>query len=962
MKQNNGNRIILYLLTYLLLIVVLSGAINKTNVPQATGYNRSGWVEGVVVIKFKESLPLVRAMTKTGQMRIDQLLARYQIYNLQSVLPVSDENRLKLSGSTLSRVYYAYFSGDQNPGQMAGLLSQEPDVEYAEPKYRHYIEVIPNDPAYIQYQSSYYDIIKAPQAWDYVQGNMGPVVVAVVDGGTDSNHPDLEANFWINQGEIANNGRDDDNNGFVDDIHGWNFANNSPDPTGLNNTPQNANHGSHVAGIISAVSNNGTGVAGVSWNITLMPINAASKTTDNAIDYGYDGILYAAYNGAQIINCSWGRLGGASVYEQEVTDEVNQLGVQIVAAAGNENSMEREFPASYNHVFSVAATNPDDSKASFSNYGTSIDVSAPGLNLYSTFNNGEYGFMSGTSQATPLASGVIGLVKTQHPAWTSEQAAEQVRVTADEIAVQNGQLGQGRINALRAVTEYGPSIRITKVDFEDSDRNKVIEPGETINVYVGLTDYLQAATNVNLNLSTSDPWLSISVADQVLSSIGTLDDITLASPFTFQVAGDAPRGHVAEFTLTMTSGEYHDRDYFSLVILPTYGTTNAGNVQVTVTNIGRIGFADFNDPTQGIGFKYKNGPNLLCEGAIIAGTGPDRISNAARNMIDRDYDQDFSVSSNGDLKIVSPGYHSDEESYGAFADDSARNPLNIRIDQETYAYMQAGYENFIIFKYRIKNQNQSMLDNFYFGLFFDWDLDGNTYNTNVVSYDAGHRLGYVYDAGGLGPETYVGVAALTAGSISYRAIYNDQNDPANPSWGLYDGFSDQEKWESISGGTAITSAGPADVSHVIALGPYSLSADSNLILGFALLGGEKLATLRVSADSASLVWQRLLQLEVPNPPPVTVDNFYLSPNYPNPFNSGTAMDVHIKYTTPVKVDIYNSRGQLIRSLLNGVKEKGIYKITWDSRDAKGKEVASGLYLCRFKTAGFEQTRKMLLLR
>ena len=961
MKQKMRNKIIRYSLSmYILVLLIVVDAANKADNTSNAGQNKSGWVEGVVVIKFKESLPLSRSMAKTGKVQVDQLLTRYQIYNLQSVLPVSRVNWSKLSTSTLNHIFYAFYQGDQSPLDIARQLSTESIVEYAEPKYLHYLDVVPNDPSYGTYQSSYYNIISAPQAWDYVQGNMGSVVVAVVDGGTDYDHPDLAANFWNNEGEIAGNGIDDDNNGYIDDIHGWNFANNSADPTGLYNTPQSANHGTHVAGVISAVSNNNLGVAGVSWNIPIMPINTGSKTTDNAIEYGYDGILYAAYNGAQIINCSWGRLGGASIYEQEVIAEVNKLGVQIVAAAGNDNSSEREFPASYDHVLSVAATNIDDSKASFSNYGLSIDVSAPGNSLYSTFNGGAYGYMTGTSQATPLVAGVVGLVKTMHPAWSPAQAAEQVRVTCDEIAIQYGLLGKGRINAWRAITEIWPSIRLSKVDFEDTDQDKVIEPGEMIQIYVGLINYLQAATAVTLTLSSGDPYVSMVSSNLAIPTIGNLEEITMTSPFTFQVAGDVPRGHRVEFTLTINSGAYQDRDHFSLVVLPTFATTHISNVEVTVTNIGRIGFADFNDPNQGVGFKYKNGPNLLCEGAIIAGTSSTYLSDAARNGIDQDYDQDFDVSSGGDLKIITPGIYSDEDTYGSFADRLADNPMNINITQETFAYNQPGLEDFIIFNYRIKNQNQSALNNFYFGLFFDWDLDGNTYNTNIVSYDTGHRLGYVYDSGGLGPETYVGVAALTDGNISYRAIYNDQNDPSNPPWGIYDGFSDQEKWESISGGTVITAAGPADVSQVIALGPYSIEADSTLTLGFALLAGQKLAALRVSTDSARLVWQRLAHID--NPHPVTIDHFYLSPNYPNPFNPGTKVNIYIKQTAHVNVDIYNSRGQLIRSLVNSVKEKGIYEIEWDGRDEKGSKVASGLYLCRLRTAEFEQTRKMLLLR
>jgi len=963
MKRVNRMTFIIYLiLLTIFCFTVAVPAANKSQSSSTRSQARLDYAENMVVIKFKQPLPPERTMSKTGQPQVDQILSHHQIYQLQSVLPEGPGQRLeKLRSRTFNRVFYAFYSGDQDPLQVAHSLMQNEAIEYAEPKYLHYIDAIPNDPSYAVYQAAYYDIIQAPQAWDYIKGEQGNIVVAVVDGGTDYDHPDLAANFWVNSDEIAGNKIDDDSNGFIDDINGWNFANNTADPTGLANSPQNARHGSHVGGIIAAVSNNNTGVAGVSWNVTLMPINAASSTADNSIAYGYDGILYAAYNGADIINCSWGRLGGASIYEQEVMDEVGQLGVLVVAAAGNNNSSGNHYPSSYNHVFSVGATGSDDSKAAFSNFGPTVDVSAPGINIYSTYNSDQYGYMSGTSQASPLTAGVIGLVKTQHPDWSSIQAAEQVRVTSDEIPSHAGQLGKGRINALRALTENWPSIRISKVDILDSDQDGVIEPGESVQIYVTLTNYLTSAGSVALTLSTTDTWVTIGTANLFLTTIGTLEEITPGAPFTFQVVNDAPSGHPVPFTLNISSGNYQDHDSFSLVILPTYGNTTVSNVDVTVTNVGRIGFPDVNDPTQGIGFKYKDGANLLFEGTVIAGTGSTRLSNAARGM-GTSYDQDFSVGLNGDLQIVTPGYQSDEESYGAFEDNLSENPLNIRIEQETYAYNQPGYQDFVIFKYRIVNKDQLSLDNFHFGLFFDWDMDGNSYETNVAAYDAPRRMGYVYDSGG-GPDTYIGVAALSDGSVSYRAIYNDNAHPSNPPWGLYDGFSDAEKWEAISGGTTVTTAGPADISNALALGPYSINGYGTLTIGFALLGGDNLSTLRVHADSAQAVWEKLVALNVEEPPsPEKPDRYSLSANYPNPFNPSTQIIFQIKHTSNVQLEIYNNLGQKIRSLVNGLKESGRYQVQWDGRDETGRDVASGLYLYRLKTGEFEQTRKMLLLR
>ena len=199
---------------------------------------------------------------------------------------------------------------------MAELASSWSGVIYAEPKYIHYLfEEIPNDTLYEGNQSAYYEVVDAPEAWGIVKGEQGDAIIAIVDGGTDINHIDLSNNIWQNQAEVEGaTGVDDDGNGFIDDYYGWNFANQSGNPTGLPGTPFNADHGTHTAGIAGAVTNDTTGVAGMSWNATIMGINASDNQTDRVITYGLEGIIYAAENGANIISCSWGRQGGYSYF------------------------------------------------------------------------------------------------------------------------------------------------------------------------------------------------------------------------------------------------------------------------------------------------------------------------------------------------------------------------------------------------------------------------------------------------------------------------------------------------------------------------------------------------------------------------------------------------------------------------------------------------------------------------
>ncbi len=776
------------------------------------------------------------------------------------------------------------------------------------------------------------------------------------------------ANIWRNPGESGNgretNNIDDDNNGFVDDFQGWNFANDSNDPSGLASTPTSANHGAHVAGIISAVTDNNNQVSGISWNAKVMPINTAVSGTDNAIGFGYEGILYAADNGAHVINLSWGGEGAPSLFEEDIIDFATEKGAVVVAAAGNDNAATAQFPAGYKNAVSVAATSNSDAKADFSNFGTTVDIAAPGENIRSTFHNGVTGLFSGTSQATPHVAGVIALVRTQHPEWTGLQAAQQVRITADNIDAANpgfvGQLGSGRVNAQKAVTISNlPSIRIADITFIDANGNNVIEKSESVELRINLTNYLVPASNINLTLTESDPFVSITSANANLASLGTLQTTSTPVSFSFNVSSSAPSGRQVNFTLQVSSDEYQDREQFTLLILPTFAT-HVNNITVSVTNVGRIGFATTEaDPrTDGMGFSFNRGPHLLFDGAIICGTGPSTISNAARGIkqpvgsVNQTWDRDFITATNDPLRIITPGSLTDQESITVLEDQLSNTPMNLLITQESFAMTSTPNDNFILLRYTIQNQGQTALTNFHFGLFFDWDI-GDAFE-NTASYDAARRMGITSDA-----STFVGVASLGSVSVHYRAIDNNTISHLPD----VDGFTDVEKWQAISGGLSALTAGPADVSHVLANGPLSIAAGESVTLDYALLAANSLAELRNTADAAKALWNQLITDVEDQPAPGIPERFSLHQNYPNPFNPST--EIRYDLSQPVEVvelAIYNLLGQRVRMLLNARQPAGFHTIQWDGKNDAGATVASGSYLYELRAGGFVQTRKMMLLR
>jgi subtilisin family serine protease len=383
----------------------------------------------------------------------------------------------------ISRTYILEFGALSAPEKtrILGQLKADPDVEFVEPEHTFTTSQIPNDPFLSSsgtWGQPYADLwglqaINAPAAWDTAQGD--GVVVAVIDTGVDYNHPDLADNIWTNPNEIAGNFFDDDGNGFIDDFHGWNFLNNSNDPLDDNG------HGTHVAGTIAAEGNNGIGVIGVAWHAKIMPLKGFDSSGTGFDFTVAPAIMYAANNGADVINASWDSFNsniqvfGNSQTIEEAIQYAASLGVVFVASAGNSSQdASNFFPANSPEAITVASSGPFGNFSFFSNFGPRIDVTAPGEDILSlqaanTFQGfpatDGYVRMTGTSMAAAHVSGVAALILSGNPTYTAEQVRQIIHISNTSIPF-DPRFGSGMLNAAAAVTTPTPlDTRITGLQF-----------------------------------------------------------------------------------------------------------------------------------------------------------------------------------------------------------------------------------------------------------------------------------------------------------------------------------------------------------------------------------------------------------------------------------------------------------------------------------------------------------------
>lgn len=968
--------------------------------------------------------------------------------------------------------------------------SPEPLIRVASPRPPR----IPNDPSYqLQW---YLPRVGADFAWglweDSLPGNPD-LLLGVVDTGLDYLHPEMEHISYINPAEDINgdgkftvediNGVDDDANGFIDDVRGWDFSEASGAYSGDNDIrpPNSGNgdilsHGTHVAGIMAAETDNAIGIAGMAYRAKII---ATKQSRDDDLSDGYlynayDGILYCAKMGAEIINCSWGGTG----YWQEAQDLINMVvqdyGAIIVCAAGNDNTNndnQHFYPSDYQNTIAVAALNGNNQKAGFSNYGHVIDISAPGTAIYSTI-HGSYASWQGTSMASPVVAGALGLLRSWFVDMPRQELIEVLYAGADSIDQFNpsyaGKLGAGCVNVYNPIARtLFPRILLSSYTYQviaDSSAGQ-IQPGDQVTLQLRLkndTGWLDAG-NLQVHLSTPADFITI---NDSLVQLGTMsagsvrtvqqkqltfsvDQDALLQPFQLQLRftanEDGPHPYHESLTLNLAVSAHHNgfpqpamvcRQPAAVIQIPDSG----GSALVFAGGDNRLHvLTDSGQELNGFPVNYESFTNMPPIISDFDTDGKEDIVQANRRG------DVFGWNAQGHLlfKMHMPNTIYGTASAADFDADGTPELVFGTMDKQLHILKTDSTElpgfpkatsSFINLGVALADVQSDSIPELIYATFDNqlhimditgaelvgWPVQLNSHivqtplvvlgenDVRIVVFTAEHAL-IIYNATGKelsshsfsaafsGPAALadlnednlpeilfptedaklhvvdlqgntVGAAPFNLTGIQRGAplVYRERNGKpyilAATELGMLHIF-------SLDGSnlTHYPAKYPADFMATPQL--LDIDMDHNLEISCSGSAGMYVFDLPIEAQGSG--WQTsggdLMRsnayrsdalLAIDEPKEAVAQSVQLLQNYPNPFNPQTTIRYRLGQDTRIELSIYNVLGQRVSIVDQGLRTAGLHSISW-----QGRNLASGVYLLRLRTAGgTEKTRKVLYLQ
>ncbi len=849
--------------------------------------------------------------------------------------------------------------------------------------------------------------VKANRVWLDLGINGAGVLVGHFDTGVWLTHPDIANRLWVNPGEIAGNRVDDDGNGYVDDVHGYDFGSLDSDPND-DVTGTAANHGTHTAGTVAGDGTNGT-ATGVAPGASVMVCKVFDTTGGAAFSAIYEAHQYAMDMGARVFTQSLGLSGAVPVSlmmaERLDAEAIRVAGIAFFVSAGNEHlsydpplelGVTARVPAPWHAaaipwswrggVITVGGT-AYKSNATFvaSSWGPAVwgdvpfwydwpaptgivkpDVVAPGQGVNSLLKPDSYtgDTWSGTSMSCPHAAGVAALMLQQNPTLSPADIDSILESTALDLgaAGKDNTFGNGQIDALAAVGAVPqtllPYVARTGTTTHDQNGDGFLDPGEAVEVVVRLANNspVQDAFSVTAGLAVApNPYVTVTDGFSNyfdLPAGGAAAD-NAADPYALIIAPEAPQGFLFTLRLTIAaSGGYQVTEDFKFTVgWPEYRDHDAGAVHLTVTDQGIIGYMD---DTQlfGNGLGWLAEASVLFVGSFWGGTDPAYVCNRDFSGVEENgtlvetYEWVTTTTPSGRVAVLAGG--ADQTYEAIFSDAGHPAPRSIQVTQRSYAWADAPYADFVLLRYTIRNNGAAEVANYHAGVFCDFDIGNSSANSGAS--DAGRGLAYMFEKA---KETHAGVQLLHP-STARNLTFID-----NPIYVYPEGMIlDADKAAFLAGTLSLaTTTTSADYSQLVSAGPFTIPAGGELNVAFALLMGENLNDLLANADAAQAMYAAT---PVEDLPPAA--RLLLAQNSPNPFNPRTEIRFTLAREGPVALDIFDPAGRKVRSLASGPLAPGAHAIAWDGTDEAGQRLPSGLYLYRLEADGRSLTRKMMLVK
>lgn len=759
-------------LTFVCFLFLLSSSYAQKGYRLPSGVSRDQISDQWIIVKLKETA------TSLGDAR-NEVVALHEIEaGKRSVLDGMCKVKLQKG---------------EDPIELINRLLKNENVLYAEPILDYQPLYLPSDPDNITNQG-YLNQISAPAAWDITRGD-DDITIAIIDSGLDLDHEDLSSSIWTNDDDPID-GLDNDGNGYVDDFYGYDFADEDNDPNA-----DGSSHGTRVGALAGADTDNSVGLSGVGFNSKIAALKGFRTigTTSNNL---FEAIIYAADNGMQVLNLSWGSLRDGLQSEQDIIDyAVLEKNAVVVAAAGNTNVDGKFHPASYDNVLSVGAVSSSDNKWSSSTFNYSVDLMAPGVAIYSALKDDEYGVDNGTSYASPMVAGTAALVLSEFPELNARQVMERIRVSVDDIydvgsnSSFEGKLGMGRLNVFNAVSKTNlKSLRVRNFEAETSISSALFF-GDTVTVTANFTNFLNTLSNPLISISSPDNNFTIIQNSLSPGRITTLEEKTLSFEIVLDQALE-PNTELA-VRLDYSDGTYADFQFLETVTAPDYFDMGS-NLKMTVAGNGNLAFADASFE-EGIGMEF-NGSTILKHAGILLATSETAVSDNIVSGYSFDgREQDFTNRTN--FKLL---HHpvADQFGYSAFEDEANQ----LLIEQSSYSFDN---EDFLILKYRVVNNSNSELTDLNFGFFSDFDLGSGIANKAEFEQSEGYFL-----TKDTSEALFVGTKIIGDGTARYSAmdISNENGNTAD----IEDVFSDTEKYDFLRN-QQIDSAGILGIGNDVAM-------------------------------------------------------------------------------------------------------------------------------------------------